>query len=254
MEIFRADLHTHTILSPCGDLEMTPRNIIDMAVARNIDIIGITDHNSTLNALTVKSIGEEAGILVMTGAEVNTREEIHTLCFFNDEGALQEFQGWLEREITRVPNSVERFGYQVVVDEDDNIRDQVDYLLLMALRSGIEDVARFVSSLGGLFIPAHVDRPVNSIISQLGFFPPSLTCDAIELTPRCSRSDLLEMHPFAEKFPIIRSSDSHYISTVGDVTTRFLLKDNSYGEVVMALKGEGGRKIIDHNRDYEDNI
>lgn len=244
MELFRADLHTHTVLSPCGDLEMSPRNIIEAAAGRGINIIGITDHNSTRNAQLVKRLGAEEGIYVLTGAEVTTREEIHCLTFFEKEEELAEFQSWIEKNITRIPNSPDRFGYQVVLDEDENIIDEIEYLLIMSLSRSIDELERKVHELNGLFIPAHVDRRVNSIISQLGFFPPGVRYDAIEITPFCKYDDLVKQHGVIAGLPVIRSSDSHYLPDVGKAHTIFLMEEMSFGEIRLALRGEGGRMVI----------
>jgi len=244
MKVYRADLHTHTVLSPCGDLEMSARNIVEAALDKHIDILGITDHNSTLNAMLVKRVAAEEGILVLTGAEVTTREEIHCLTFFENESELREFQKWIEKNITRIPNSPSRFGHQVVIDEDENILDEVDYLLIMALSQTIDQVEAKVHELNGLFIPAHVDRPVNSILSQLGFFPPALKYDAIELYYHGRQEDLISHHTIMSDVPLIRSSDSHYVNQIGKMHTGFMIEELSFKEIRLALKGEGGRKVI----------
>ena len=49
---FKADMHIHSVLSPCGDIEMSPSAIVAQAKAKGLDIIGLTDHNSTLNGST----------------------------------------------------------------------------------------------------------------------------------------------------------------------------------------------------------
>ena len=82
MKKYRADLHIHTVLSPCGDLEMSPVNIVQKAKERSLNILGISDHNSTLHAPLIKKLAAKEGILVLMGAEVTTKEEVHCLCFF----------------------------------------------------------------------------------------------------------------------------------------------------------------------------
>ena len=74
---YKADLHIHSVLSPCGDLDMSPANIIAKALEKNIEIIGITDHNSTLNAEIVQKLGRQNKVWVVAGAEITTKEEIH---------------------------------------------------------------------------------------------------------------------------------------------------------------------------------
>ena len=130
MKEFRADLHIHSVLSPCGDLEMSPRNIIHQAKEREIDIVGITDHNSTRHGPLMRRLGRENGVFVLTGAEVTSREEVHCLCFFEDDSLLELFQEYLDRNLIPFPNDERRFGHQVVVDENDNILAEDKNLLI----------------------------------------------------------------------------------------------------------------------------
>jgi len=37
------DLHLHSCLSPCGDDESTPGNIVGMAVVKGLQVIALTD-------------------------------------------------------------------------------------------------------------------------------------------------------------------------------------------------------------------
>ena len=56
MNRFRADLHNHTLLSPCGDIEMTPAFIVSAALRKGYDIIGITDHNTSRGRRALHSL------------------------------------------------------------------------------------------------------------------------------------------------------------------------------------------------------
>ncbi|MFA8436458.1 MAG: PHP domain-containing protein [Marinifilaceae bacterium] len=243
MQEYRADLHLHTVLSPCGDLEMSPVNLIQKAKERGLNILGITDHNSTLHAPLIKELGDREGILVLMGAEVSTREEVHCLCFFEEEEELAQFQVFLDRNLPQIPNDVDRFGYQVVVDEEDNILKEVDCLLISGLKAGINEIEQKVHSLNGLFIPAHIDKKVNSISSQLGFVPPDLKVDALELSPHVTKEEYLRKYGYLKNHVFIQSSDAHYIENIGDAVTRFTLEKLSFEEVRKALAGEGKRKV-----------
>ena len=135
MNQYWADLHIHTVLSPCADLEMTPANIVNRAKEKGLHIIGITDHNSTKNALLVKKLAQKEGIFVLTGAEVTTKEEVHCLAFFEFENQLNQFQQFLDDNITIIPNPDGHFGYQPVVDENDDILELIPNYLPAALKS-----------------------------------------------------------------------------------------------------------------------
>ena len=43
------DFHMHSCLSPCGDDDMTPANLVGMAFVNGLQAIALTDHNSCLN-------------------------------------------------------------------------------------------------------------------------------------------------------------------------------------------------------------
>ena len=243
MKIFRADLHTHTVLSPCGDLEMSPVNIVRKAKERGIDILGITDHNSTLHAPLIRELAAKEGIMVLMGAEVTTKEEVHCLCFFENESLLSEFQIYLDQHLPKIPNDSQRFGYQVVVNEDEEIIEEVECLLISGLNQGIEEIEKKVHGLNGLFIPAHINKMQNSIISQLGFLPPDLNVDALELSQHVTKSEFLKKNNYLSKYNFIQSSDAHYIDNIGKVWTNFTMEELSFPEVRMALKGEEGRSV-----------
>ncbi|HPT14834.1 MAG TPA: PHP-associated domain-containing protein [Bacteroidales bacterium] len=243
MPVYRADLHIHTVLSPCGDLGMSPVNIVNTALERKLDIIGITDHNSTLHCELIKKLASEHGILVLPGAEVTTREEIHCLTFFENTETLNAFQEYLDKYLIRFPNDVNKFGYQVVVDEDENILQHIEWLLISSIDQSIDEVEAMVHSLGGLFIPAHIDKPANSLLSQLGFIPPDLKADAYEISAFANTEKMKKMLP-QRSIPLIRNSDAHITDQIGKETTLFEMMELTFSELRLALRDESGRKTI----------
>lgn len=244
MNHYKADLHTHTVLSPCGDLEMSPRNIIKRAKEKKIDILGITDHNSTRNCKVLEDLAKDNDILLLKGAEVNSKEEIHCLTFFEHDDELFEFQNYLEKHLPEVKNDVRKFGYQVVVDKDDKILDEVESLLISALDISINEIEKKVHELNGLFIPAHIDRAIYSIISQLGFIPADLKVDALELSRHTSTEDFLKKNSYLASYTFIQSSDAHFIENIGDTHTLFQLRNKSFEEIKLALQAKEGRKVV----------
>ena len=243
MNFFRADLHIHTVLSPCADLEMTPANIVDKAKKSGLQIIGITDHNSTKNAFLVKRLAEKEGIYVLTGAEVTTKEEVHCLAFFEFEYGLNQFQQFLDEQITIIPNPDGHFGYQPVVDENAQILELIPNYLAAALKSGINEVQQKVESLDGIFIPAHVDRPVNGLFSQLGFVPPELKFHALGISGLSSEKDVRKHYVLDAGIALIRNSDAHYLQQIGEIYTRFWMEEINYSEIKMALNQQNNRFI-----------
>lgn len=244
MQQYRADLHIHTLLSPCGDLEMSPANIVEVAAQKKIDILGIADHNSTKHALLIKKLAAEKGIFTLCGAEVTTREEVHCLAFFENVDALAQFQQYLDEHIAKVKNDPKYFGHQVVVDEEEMIVEEVDHLLISAINQSVEQVEKKVHQLDGLFIPAHIDRPKYSLTSQLGFVPPDIKADALEISRHTTREEVLKKFPYLKSFTFTTSSDAHFPDDIGKKVCLFEMDALNFQEIKMALKGEDGRRVV----------
>lgn len=243
MKVFKADLHNHTVLSPCGDIEMTPSFILSQAKKSGYDIIGITDHNTTLQGREIRRIAGDGGPFILCGAEITTKEEAHCLAFVDREEDLDKLQSYLEKNIQRIPNNVEYFGYQLLVNEHEEVLQEVDYLLISALNKTVDQIEAFVHSLGGIFIPAHVDKKQDSLISQLGFIPFDLDTDAIEFTKRCNIDEFLLSHKYLSQKTKIKSSDAHYPDDFLSCATLFNMEELSFEEIRLALRREQGRYV-----------
>jgi 3',5'-nucleoside bisphosphate phosphatase len=246
MKVFKADLHVHTVLSPCGDLEMSPVNIVEEAARKNIDILGITDHNSTKHGILIKKLAEKKDIFVLCGAEVTTKEDIHCLTFFETIEALNDFQKFLEVHLIGVKNKPGIFGYQVVVDEQNNIIEEIDKLLITALDQTIDQVEEKVHMLGGLFIPAHIDRPAYGLIGQLGFVPPDIAADALEISGYTNREEMISKYKYLAGYTFIKNSDAHIPEQIGTRYNLLEMEEMSFKEVAMALRNLDGRRVIEH--------
>lgn len=243
MKLCRADLHIHTVLSPCGDLEMSPSNIVSEASRKGLDIIGISDHNTTLHNSLVKRLAEEKGIYVLQGAEITTREEVHCLVFFENTDTLELFQNFIDRNLPDILNKPSIFGFQVQVDEYENIVYEEKRLLHSALSKSLKEIEVFVHSLDGLFIPAHIDRKKNSLYSQLGIMPENMIADALEISRATEPEKFIEMHPEIAGYQILRSSDAHYTEDIAASTTLFRIEEPGFGEIRQAFKRINGRGI-----------
>lgn len=245
MNTYRADLHIHTVLSPCGDLEMSPLNIVDRAAKKGLDIIAVTDHNHTGHARLTRELGARRGIWVVYGAEINTREEVHCLTFFDTDEQLDAFQLKMEQDCAKIPNDNSLFGYQLIVDEHEQIVEEISHSLYPGLNWTIEEAAKVVHDLGGLFVPAHVDRQMNGLYSQLGLFPDNLEVDALEIFRNTSRIDAEAAHPEMQEYTLIQNSDAHYIDDIGRSGNRYRMKARNFNEFRMALRGEQGRLVLE---------
>lgn len=236
MATYKADLHIHTVLSPCGDLEMSPKNIVAKAIEMQLNIIGITDHNSTLHCNVTEEIAKEHGILVLKGAEVTTKEELHCLVFFENENQLSKFQNYLDENMSDIKNDPDAFGFQVVVNKNEEIIQEVDTLLISAISQSLNQLEKFVHEHDGIFIPAHIDKKTTSITSQLGFIPPDLNADALEVSAHIQKNPTILKMAKSLGLSLISNSDAHFINQIGSIYTNFFMEDLSFGSIKNALK------------------
>ncbi|HEX2395613.1 MAG TPA: PHP domain-containing protein [Bacteroidales bacterium] len=243
MQWYKADLHIHTVLSPCGGPDMSPVNIIRQAAEKKLNIIAITDHNSTLHCRLAQKIGARYGITVIAGAEINTSEEIHCLTFFENTDTADTFQAYIDENLTVIENKQHVFGHQYIVDEDENILGEEERFLGASLKKGIDEVSRFVNEIGGLFIPAHINRRNNGIYNQIGLIPESARIDAVEVAQIDGFRDFLISHPETGKHSRISNSDSHHLERIGVISTEYYLEKPVFAELVKALKNEESRTV-----------
>jgi len=244
MNLYQADLHIHTVLSPCGDLSMSPSKIVEQAATIGLKVIAITDHNSTIHGPITQKIAEKYDIMVLYGAEVTTKEEIHCLCFFENETQRVEFQSFIEQNLPIIKNNPDLFGHQVVVNEKEEIIEEIEPLLISGIDMGINDVEKVVHQLGGLFIPAHVDRQKYSLTSQLGFIPNDLKFDALEISKNKCVDVATKEFSYIKNLKFIKSSDAHIIDQIGTSNTFLRMESVCWEEIKMAILGINGRKVI----------
>jgi PHP family Zn ribbon phosphoesterase len=237
---FKADLHMHTCLSPCSELDMTPSAIVRTAIEKGIDIIAVTDHNSAENVTAAQKAAVEARITVLAGMEMASSEEAHILALFNGVEGVMQLQDIVYKNLLPGENDEKLFGEQIVVNEKDEVLDFNKRLLIGATSLSAHDIVHIVHSLGGLSIASHVDRDAFSIISQLGFIPPDLEFDALEISDREKAGPLLIQY---NTYPFITSSDAHDIKDIGKRTTVFFMKGPTIEEMRLAFKNIDGRKV-----------
>ena len=233
------DLHVHTCLSPCAELSMVPRTIVDRARQTGLDAVGICDHNAAANVQAVCEAGREAGIAVIAGMEVTTAEEIHLLALFESEKKLLKFADLVRNHLSG-SNDPELFGDQIVVGKNGDPTALEESLLIGATDLGVNRMVKEIHQLEGLAIASHVDRQTFSILSQLGFIPAELDLDGVELSQRAGPEEHYELRGL----PVVRCSDAHFPEEIGSAFTTFFIEEASVAEIGMALAAREGRKIL----------
>ena len=249
--MFMVDTHIHTCLSPCAELDMHPSAIVDAAIRAGLDSIAVCDHNSAENAGAVQRAGEAAGLAVIPGMEITSSEEVHILGLLPDLAAAMELQSKVYRSLPG-RNDENAFGMQVVANEFAEVLGFNEHLLSGATTLSLDEVVAAIHEVDGLAVASHVDREGFGIIGQLGFIPPGLQLDAIEVSQRTPLP--LARESFAPKgeHPILCASDAHEPKDVAKAATYVLMQEATLAELRRALAGEGGRTILGGGRPMED--
>jgi 3',5'-nucleoside bisphosphate phosphatase len=242
MKSLKGDLHIHTCLSPCAELDMSPLTIVKQSLEKGLDFIAICDHNSAENTGAVLRASSGSGLHVFPGIEISSMEEIHSLAIFDSEIQALNMQDFIYQHLYG-KNSPEIFGDQVIVNELDEVEGFNERMLIGSTELRIDEIVEKVHSLGGISIACHVDRPSFSIISQLGFIPPNLALDALEISYRIKPESISSYSEIFKNFPVVTSSDAHSPADIGRACTSFFIETPCVNEIRMAMREEFGRRM-----------
>jgi len=237
MKTFRADLHIHSCLSPCGQLTMSPHAIVDTALEKGLDLIAVTDHNTAAMTPVIAQVAREKGLAYMYGLELQTGEDVHLLAYFDDEDTCLAFS---EEVYALLPDTYEDpygLGEQVQMSAEENILRYEPRFLVNGLDLSFADATKRISELGGLAVPAHIDREFFGALSQMGELPEELDFPIIEV--------LGENSPVIRgNAAVLRTSDAHFLEDIGRRVTCITVEEVTIGELRKAAAGIGGRSIV----------
>lgn len=242
LKFFKADMHIHSCLSPCAELEMSPRRIVEESLEKGLDMIAVCDHNSAENAGAVLRVGAVRGLSVLPGMEVCSREEVHVLAIFQH---LEQTLALQDYVYTHLPgtNKPEIFGDQVVVDEHGTVIRENPRMLIMATQLSLHEIVEKIHLLNGLGLASHIDRPAYGIIRKLGFIPSDLPLDGVEISRHMTIGEARERIAGIDSFPCITCSDAHVPGDIGKSWTSFIMAAPTVTEIRLALEGRNGRRI-----------
>lgn len=242
---YRCDLHVHTCLSPCAELDMYPQAIVRSSLKNNLDVIAICDHNSAENAPYVRKAAENTGLTVIGGMEVTSSEEIHLLALFQEFELLREFQSHIYLHLPGF-NNEKFFGCQPIVNERDEVEGFNPRLLIGATTLTMEQIITQIHAREGLAVACHIDRGSFSVISQLGFIDESIAFDALEVSSGLGIEKGREKYRhLASTFPMITSSDAHFLKDIGRSWTEFHMAAPTVWEIKKAFRNLEGRCLAD---------
>lgn len=233
------DLHIHSCLSPCGDDDMTPGNIVGMAAVKGLDVIALTDHNSCKNCPAAMYHGKEYGVTVIPGMELCTAEEVHVVCLFPSLEDAMAFDAYVYGHMLPVKNKEHIFGKQQIINEKDEETGRVENLLINATDISFEQTDSLVSSYHGLAFPAHLDKSSTSLISNLGFIPPKSSFTCAELHDLRNLHSLQKANPYLHSCQILCSSDAHYLWDIKEPFYQILSESWEIPHILKALGARG---------------
>lgn len=244
LKTYQGDFHIHTNLSPCGSEEMSPPSVVATALAAGLDCIAICDHNSTGNVGAFRDAASGTSLVVIAGIEITTAEEIHIVGLFPNIAAADRVASEVQATLPGSDSDYERrFGEQVLVDREGRRVGHERRSLALATTLVLGEAVSLIQRYGGLAVAAHIERPSHSVYSELGELPKGIPFDAVEVSPVRSRFIGLREKFARYGFPMIGSSDSHYLHEIGRARTLMEAEAATFKELAAALRGEGGRKV-----------
>ncbi len=230
------DLHLHSCLSPCGDDDMTPANIVGMAALKGLEVIALTDHNSCLNCPAALIHGSNYGVTVIPGMELCTSEEVHVICLFPTLEDALAFDGYVYQHLLPIRNKEDIFGKQQIMNEEDEVTGTVDNLLISATDISFDSVNELTAIYHGIAYPAHLDKSSTSLLSNLGFIPPDSRFKCAEIHDMKRLHELKRANPYLENCNIVSSSDAHYLQDINEPYYQIISQSREIPDILAALE------------------
>ncbi len=226
--LVKADLHNHSCLSPCGSDDLTPALLAVEAMEQGIGLLALTDHNSGRNLPTFKEACKLCSVMALFGIEVTTVEDVHVLTLFEKLDDAMQFSSFIEFLLPPIKNNPRLFGNQLVVNLEGETTETVEKLLISTSGISFGDVVEEALSRDALVIPAHIDKPANSALANLGFLPnlPYSALEAITLPVRAETYNRT----------ILTASDAHRLEEVGRRSCYLEMEELSFEALKAALE------------------
>jgi PHP family Zn ribbon phosphoesterase len=227
--IITYDLHIHSALSPCAETEMTPGNIVGISFLNGLNLIALTDHQSCANVHSAMAAAERirkekgSAPLILPGMEIECAEGFHMLAYFPSIDVAVSFEEYLHKNRIQIPNRPDIFGEQYLFDDNDDICGTVQNLLSTASTLSSIQLMSDIHAIGGLMIPAHIDRNSYSILTSLGCIPEEIPVGILEISKNCAKKLFLKEHEELTSYEYIQNSDAHRLCDIADPGSRIEL-------------------------------
>jgi len=232
---------------------MIPPLIVQNGLEHGIDIIAITDHNASGNVEAVQKAAEGTNLTVIRGMEVQSREDVHLLTLFDTSEALGEWQIQVDEALPDLPNNPDFFGEQFIVDATGDFVRNEPRLLLTSTSFSIDEIFERVHKLGGMVIPAHVERTSYGLFPSLGLISDEWQLLALEISRLTTPEQVALKFPAVSKYPLIQSGDVHRLDEFLG-TTVFTLSSPTLMEIGMAFHNVDGRRVCIESKSQSRNV
>ena len=223
----------HSILSPCADELMTPNNILNMVMLKGLDVISISDHNSTKQLKVISQLQESYDFIIIPGVEVSVKEGFDVLCYFKTFQDAISFNSFLSPRLNGEWGNYTKDN-QVVTDIYDQTFDVVDTPLTQT-NVTYDELLKEVRRLDGLLVLAHINRPSCTPLNSYRL--EDMDFDAIEIAPY-GKDAFIEAHPNVNKYTMFHNSDSHSLLTISEHDFSICLPEKSIEGFFKYVRGE----------------
>ncbi len=214
---------------------MTPGNIVGMAALKGLQVIAVTDHNSCKNCPAVLKFAEQYDIIVLPGMELTTMEEVHALCFFTELEDALRFDEYVTSKLMKIPNDERVFGKQEICNEEDEVVGSEPYLLINATEISFDDLGGLMKEYHGIYLPAHIDKNSNSLLSNLGFIAPEADFMAAEFANLTKYERISNQNPYLKKCNIITNSDAHELGRMNEAVNFLDCESMERADIIKAI-------------------
>ena len=212
---------------------MTPNNIAGMAAIKGLNIVALTDHNSTKNCPAFFEACKKQGIIPIAGMELSSAEDIHLVCLFEELDDAMRFGEEVKKHLMPINNRPEIFGNQHIMNGDDEVVGEEEILLISATDLPVDEAIELAKSFGAHVHPAHIDRESNGMVAILGDVPPEYGFRVFELR---ERESIERLSPTVEELSqerILVCSDAHYLWDISEAQNSIMIDDEPYSSSLV---------------------
>jgi len=220
-------------LSPCADDLMTPNNILNMSMLKELDIVSITDHNSTKQLPVFEQLIDSYDMLFIPGCEVTVLEGFDVLCLFKTFHDAYAFGDILEDHL------IDHWGpytkeNQIITDVYDLSIDTFDKSL-QATDIPYKELVNIVRKYEGILILAHIDRTSQSPLTH--FRLENIEFDGLGIQKHF-KDEYLSKNEYLNDYNLFISSDSHSLLSISEKEYYIELEEKTIDCFFKTVKGD----------------